>query len=242
MYTDQAAPARRAGDIRFGVLPSTISLRIREPGSAISHFIAFILLIAGAGPALMQAKAHGSWLTVLGVHVFLATSMLLYAASTIYHTVVLDRDRTRIFKKMDHMMISVMIAGTYTPVCLTVLAGRTGTILLIAIWLMAIGGIILKALWVTCPRWVSSILYLVMGWLCIFALIPLFELLPTGGFLWLLAGGISYSVGALIYALRLPLFNLRHKYFGSHEIFHLFIMGGTFCHYIFMIRYLVFYK
>ena len=241
MQINQTAPAKRAGDIRFGVLPSTISLRIREPGSAITHFIAFILLLAGTGPLLMQARTHGSWLTLLGVQVFLITSMMLYAASTVYHTVVLDRERTRVFKKIDHMMISVMIAGTYTPVCLTILAGRTGIILLAAIWIMAFGGILLKAFWITCPKWVSSVLYLVMGWLCVFALVPLFELLPRSGFLWLLAGGISYSVGALIYALQLPLFNRRHKYFGSHEIFHLFIMGGTFCHYVFMIRYLVFF-
>ena len=242
MQSSQTFATRRAGDIRFGVLPSTISLQIREPGSAITHFIALILMMAGAGPLLMRAFAYGSVRTIVGVNVFLLTSMLLYAASTLYHTVVLDMARTRIFKKADHMMISIMIAGTYTPVCLTVLDGHMGGVLLAAIWAMAIGGIILKAFWVTCPRWISSALYLAMGWLCVFALVPLIELLPRAGFFWLLAGGISYSIGALIYALKLSIFNGKHPYFGSHEIFHLFIMGGTLAHYVFMTRYLVFFK
>ena len=228
-------------NMRFGVTPSTISFQIREPGSAITHFIGLILILIGSGPLLIRARLFGSIWTLTGMWVFLITAAMLYAASTAYHTVVLSEAGTRIFKKLDHMMISVMIAGTYTAACLTVLRGRVGTILLIVIWIMAASGILLKAFWVTCPRWISSLLYLVMGWACIFALVPLYERLPLPAFCWLTAGGILYSTGAILYALRLKRFNERHPYFGTHEIFHLFIMAGTFCHYIVMYNTLVFW-
>lgn len=236
----QSLSARRAshGEIRCGVLPSTVTLRIREPGSALTHLIAFIGVLAGAGPLLMRARLFGSVRTVLTMAVFLASAALLYAASTVYHTVVLDENRTRVFKKIDHMSISVLIAGTYTPVCLLVLEGRTGLILLAAVWTLAAGGILLKALWVTCPKWVSSVLYLAMGWVCVFAMGPLLTLLPSGAFFWLLLGGLFYSAGAVIYALRRKAFDEAHPYFGTHEIFHLFIMGGTLCHYVFMYAWL----
>ena len=229
------------GEIRFGRLPATVALQIREPGSAITHFAGLILVMTGAGPLLMRAELFGNTTTVVSMLVFLLTSSALYAASTVYHTVVLEEKKTRIFKKLDHMMISVMIAGTYTPVCLCVLKEGTGAILLASIWTMAVGGIILKAFWVTCPKWISSFLYLAMGWLCIFALPSIWAHFSLNAFLWLLAGGILYSAGAVIYALRGNAFNRKHPYFGTHEIFHVFIMAGTFCHYMVMYRYVVFF-
>ena len=171
---------------RFGVLPGTISIAIREPGSAITHFIGLILLWIGAGPLIQRSIEHGGRITAFSMFVFVLSTTLLYAASTLYHSVVLDLKKTLIFRKIDHIMISVLIAGTYTPVCLTALKGKTGYFLLAAIWLLAVGGIILKILFVSCPKWLSSAIYLIMGWLCIFALNPLFKALPLSGFLWLL--------------------------------------------------------
>lgn len=226
---------------RFGVLPGTISISIREPGSAITHFVGLILLWIGAGPLMQRAIEHGSRITALSMFVFILSTTLLYSASTLYHSVVLDLKKTLIFRKIDHIMISVLIAGTYTPVCLTALKGKTGYLLLAAIWALAIGGIVLKILFVSCPKWLSSTVYLVMGWLCIFALKPLFKALPLFGFLWLLFGGIAYTLGAIIYAFKLRAFNERHIYFGSHEIFHIFIMIGTFCHYMLLFTVLSFY-
>ena len=226
---------------RFGVLPGTISISIREPGSAITHFVGLILLWIGAGPLMQRAIEHGSRITALSMFVFILSTTLLYSASTLYHSVVLDLKKTLIFRKIDHIMISVLIAGTYTPVCLTSLKGKTGYLLLAAIWALAIGGIVLKILFVSCPKWLSSTVYLVMGWLCIFALKPLFKALPLFGFLWLLFGGIAYTLGAIIYAFKLRAFNERHIYFGSHEIFHIFIMIGTFCHYMLLFTVLSFY-
>ena len=116
------------------------------------------------------------------------------------------------------MMISVLIAGSYTPVCLLVLRGKIGIILLTIVWSIAITGILIKAFWVYCPKWVSSILYIGMGWTCILALPQILEALSPAAFGWLLAGGIMYTVGGVIYALKLSIFNNRHKYFGSHEM------------------------
>ena len=135
------------------------------------------------------------------------------------------------------MMLFILIAGTYTPVCLIVLGDRTGWNLLALVWGIAAAGILIKALWITCPKWFSSLLYIAMGWVCILAITRIVQALPREAFLWLLAGGLIYTLGGIIYALKLPLFNARHKNFGSHEIFHLFVMGGSFCHYMMMYQF-----
>ena len=135
------------------------------------------------------------------------------------------------------MMIFVLIAGTYTPVCLIVLGDHTGWNLLGLVWGIALIGIIINALWITCPKWFSSLIYIAMGWVCILAISKIIAALPAGGFAWLLAGGIIYTAGGIIYALKLPIFNSRHRYFGSHEIFHLFVMGGSLCHYMMMYQF-----
>lgn len=220
---------------RYGTLPSTISLKIREPGSALTHFAALVLLTAGSGPLMIHAKESGSRLTMAGAAIFLMTSCLLYAASTCYHTVVLDERRTTIFRKMDHISIAIMIAGSYTPICLSFLKNVP---LLMAVWTLAVFSAILKLFWITCPKWLSSALYLLMGWLCVFSFKSLLLLLPAPAFGLLLAGGVAYSVGAVIYALHPKAFDEKHIYFGSHEIFHVFIMLGTFCHYELLLHYL----
>ena len=163
--------------------------------------------------------------------------ILLYGASATYHSLNLSGRPLRIFRKTDHMMIFILIAGSYTPICLTVLGGKLGYTLLAVIWGLALFGMILKACWITCPKWFSSVIYIAMGWACVAVFGPLLQVLPTAAFLWLLAGGIIYTIGGVIYALKLPLFNAKHEFFGSHEIFHLFVMAGSFCHFIFMYCY-----
>ena len=164
--------------------------------------------------------------------------VLLYADSTIYHSVNCSGRILRIFRKMDHMMIFILIAGTYTPVCLLTLPKPSGLMLLAAVWGIALVGIFIKGFWITCPKWFSSVLYIAMGWSCLSVLGQLFSLLPLHAFLWLLAGGLIYTAGGIIYALRLPLFDARHPMFGLHEIFHLFVMAGSLCHFVFMFCYL----
>lgn len=161
----------------------------------------------------------------------------LYGASALYHSVTVKDSILKVFRKLDHMMIFVLIAGSYTPVCLVILGDRRGYMLLAAVWGIAIVGMVIKMCWITCPKWFSSILYIAMGWACLAVFGTLWDTLSRSAFLWLLAGGIFYTVGGVIYALKLPIFNAKHKNFGSHEIFHLFVMGGSICHFIFMYLY-----
>ena len=211
-----------------------MNITIREPGSALTHFIAMLLALCAAVPLLVRAAVHSGVKSLTAMTVFMISMVLLYAASTIYHSVNCSGRILRIFRKMDHMMIFVLIAGTYTPVCLLTLPKPSGLMLLAAVWGIALVGIFIKGFWITCPKWFSSVLYIAMGWSCLSVLGQLFSLLPLHAFLWLLAGGLIYTAGGIIYALRLPLFDARHPMFGLHEIFHLFVMAGSLCHFVFM--------
>ena len=207
---------------------------IKEPGSAITHFIGMLMAIFAAVPLLIKAAHEPSRIYVISLAVYSASMILLYAASTTYHAFDISAKINTILKKWDHMMISVLIAGSYTPICLLVLKGKTGLILLAIVWSFAIVGILIKAFWVYCPKWVSSILYIGMGWTCVLAFTQILNSMSRTSFIWLLTGGIIYTVGGIIYALKLPIFNSKHKNFGSHEIFHLFVMGGSMCHFVVM--------
>lgn len=211
--------------------------KVKDPGSALTHFIAMVLATVAAVPLIVKAALSSGWFTAVALTIFIVSMILLYAASTIYHTFDISEHVNKILKKIDHMMIFVLIAGTYTPVCLIVLGKSVGYPLLALVWAIAAVGIVLNALWIDCPKWFSALIYIAMGWVCLTAIRPIVASLSRGAFLWLLAGGIIYTIGGVIYALKLPLFNSRHKNFGSHEIFHLFVMGGSFCHYIMMFRY-----
>ena len=215
-----------------------MNITIREPGSALTHFIAMLLALCAAVPLLVRAAVHSGVKSLTAMTVFMISMVLLYAASTIYHSVNCSGRILRIFRKMDHMMIFVLIAGTYTPVCLLTLPKPSGLMLLAAVWGIALVGIFIKGFWITCPKWFCSVLYIAMGWSCLSVLGQLFSLLPLHAFLWLLAGGLIYTAGGIIYALRLPLFDARHPMFGLHEIFHLFVMAGSLCHFVFMFCYL----
>ena len=211
-----------------------MTITIREPGSAITHFIAMVLAMLGAAPLLIKAARVPDVLHVIALAIFILSMILLYAASTVYHSLDVSENVNKRLRKLDHMMIFVLIAGSYTPVCLIVLQGKTGTILCALVWAVALIGILIKALWITCPKWFSSLIYIGMGWLCVLAFSQIFHALSRPAFGWLLAGGIIYTLGGIIYALKLPIFNARHKNFGTHEIFHLFVMAGSFCHFIVM--------
>ena len=214
-----------------------MQITIREPGSAITHFIAMMMAVFAAVPLLIKAGIQSGQENLLAMTIFMGSMILLYGASATYHSVDLTGRSLRIFRKLDHMMIFVLIAGSYTPVCLIVLGGKLGYTLLALVWGIAAVGMLIKAFWITCPKWFSSIIYIAMGWVCVLVFGPLLNTLSTPAFLWLLAGGIIYTVGGVIYALKLPIFNSKHKSFGSHEVFHLFVMGGSICHFIFMYLY-----
>ena len=209
-------------------------LHLKDPGSAITHFIGMLMALFAATPLLIKAFHEPERIYIISLSIYAASLILLYAASTTYHSLDISEKVNKRLKKWDHMMISVLIAGSYTPICLIVLKGKTGIILLSIVWGIALLGILIKAFWVTCPKWFSSVLYIAMGWTCVLAFTQIINNMSHAAFLWLLAGGLIYTAGGIIYALKLPLFNSRHKNFGSHEIFHLFVMGGSVCHYIVM--------
>lgn len=213
-----------------------MQITIREPGSAITHFIGMMLAVFASTPLLIKAAVSDGLTAFVAMTVFMLSMIALYGASALYHSVMVKDRILRVFRKIDHMMIFVLIAGTYTPICVLVLGGKEGMYLLALIWGIALGGMVLKAFWVTCPRWFSSILYIAMGWVCILVFPLLLDKLSPAAFTWLFAGGILYTVGGVVYALKLKGFNSIHKYFGSHEIFHLFVMAGSFCHFVVMYK------
>ena len=194
--------------------------RMKDPGSAITHLIAMVAAAIASVPLLIKAAKTPGYLHLAALAVFILSMICLYGASTLYHTLNISPVINKRLRKLDHMMIFVLIAGTYTPVCLIVLGDHTGWNLLGLVWGIALVGIIINALWITC-----------------LAISKIIAALPAGGFAWLLAGGIIYTAGGIIYALKLPIFNSRHRYFGSHEIFHLFVMGGSLCHYMMMYQF-----
>ena len=189
-----------------------MSAYVKDPGSAVTHFIGMILAILAAVPLLLKAAARPEHMFLIAMAVYASSLVLLYAASSAYHTFDGSKSVNTLLKKADHMMISVLIAGSYTPVCLLVLRGKTGLILLAIVWGIALIGILIKSFWVYCPRWVSSILYIGMGWSCVLAMTQIIHTMSGGALAWLVAGGVIYTAGGIIYALKLPVFNSHHKY------------------------------
>ncbi len=214
-----------------------MQITIREPGSALTHFIAMMLALFAAVPLLTKSALNSGSESLAALSIFCASLVLLYGASTTYHSLNVSGHLLRVFRKLDHLMIFVLIAGSYTPVCLIILGGKIGHTLLAVVWGISLFGMLIKTFWITCPKWFSSILYISLGWACVAVFGPLWNILSPPAFGWLLAGGILYTIGGVIYAIKFPLFNARHANFGSHEIFHLFVMAGSVCHFIFMYLY-----
>ena len=203
-----------------------------RPWSAITHGIGAVLALIGTISLVIPA--------FLAKNIFLAVQFLiyglsmtgLYTASTLYHCVNTSVSGRLALRKYDHCSIYLLIAGSYTPVCLTVLLRQGGLALLGSIWTLAVAGVILTIAKLNIPRWLTSTIYLVMGWLAIFAIVPIYRSMPFAGFFWLLLGGILYSVGGVLYAAKWP--GRNNPRFGCHEIFHVFILLGSVCHYIMM--------
>ena len=214
-----------------------MQITIREPGSAITHFVGMMLAVFAAVPLLIKAAVTSGEQNFIAMFIFMCSMVLLYGASATYHSVNVSGKQLRIFRKIDHMMIFVLIAGSYTPVCLIVLGGNEGYTLLSLVWSIAIAGMLVKAFWIPCPKWFSALIYIAMGWVCVLVFGDLITALPLAGLLWLFAGGVIYTIGGIIYALKLTVFNGKYEFFGSHEVFHIFCMLGSICHFIFMYHY-----
>ena len=188
-------------------------------------------MLASVGLVVLLAMAaradRADQLVAFGIFGF--SLIALYAASSLYHLLPLAPAGIARLRRLDHMMIFVLIAGTYTPFCLLALDGAWRVGLLCLIWGLALCGIVLKLFWMDAPRWLSVALYLGMGWLALVAAPALFRAVPIGGMAWVLAGALVYSAGALIYGLKRP--NLVPGVFGFHELWHLFVVAGSACHF-----------
>ena len=196
---------------------------IEEKINIISHTIGFILCILAFVPLVSHANLHGDVWHIVSFSIFGASLIILYAASTFYHSAKKSELRNRL-KILDHASIYVLIAGTYTPFALITLKGTTGWVIFGISWGLALTGIILKLFFTGKYNLISTIMYVLMGWVIVFAIKPLINNLPLEGLLWLFAGGISYTIGAILYSIKNIKFN--------HAIFHMFVLIGSFCHFM----------
>lgn len=202
-----------------------------EIANAVTHGVAALMSIAGLAILVGFAVAYsGSPTVITAVSVFGASMIFLYVASTLYHAIPNPKAK-QILQRLDHSMIFVLIAGSYTPFCLVTLKGVTGIGLCIAVWSIAIVGIALQGVLIKQSKWLNSLLYLTMGWLVLLVIEPLIESLPNTG-LWLLtAGGLSYSLGVIFYVWKtLPY---------SHAIWHLFVFAGTVLQFLAVLLYVI---
>ncbi len=203
---------------------------IREPVNGLTHLAGAILSFAGLLALVIKAAStSNSTLALTSVIIFGISMILLYATSATYHMVIAKDKVIAWLRKLDHSMIFILIAGTYTPFCLISLNGVTGWVLFSIISVVAVSGVVFKMVWFNCPRWLSTSLYIVMGWMIIFVVVPLSASVPVNGIILLVLGGLIYTIGGIIYATK-PKF-LESNYMGFHEIFHIFILLGTLAHF-----------
>jgi|SRR5690554_322898 len=197
-----------------------------EKINSITHLVGAILALVGFGALLTIGIQQLDAAIIVSFIIFGVTLVLLYAMSTLYHSFRSPRLKA-VFQKLDHVCIYLLIAGTYTPYMLVTIGGKLGWIMLAVIWGLALIGLLLDTLLKKRIEWLQIIIYLVMGWVCVVVYQDLAKGFPSAGLNWLLAGGITYTVGVIFYVL--DTFNkLRH----AHGIWHLFVLAGSFCHFV----------
>lgn len=208
-----------------------------EPLSSLTHFIGALLSVAALVLMIVFAALNGKAVHIVGFAVFGASLILLYSTSTLYHFFQKDTKVKNIFQRLDHAMIYVLIAGTYTPITLVMPQRVWGWTIFGVIWGLAAIGITFKGLGIKMTGWFSVVMYIVMGWLVVIAIHPLAQWLTPYALKWLFLGGVMYTAGCLFYALDkyLP----RTRWFGMHELFHLFVMAGSFSHFWLMIKHIM---
>ncbi|MFJ5769704.1 hemolysin III family protein [Psychrobacillus sp. NPDC093180] len=211
---------------------------IREPFNGLSHLFGAILGVFALIAMIIKGIAlEASGLTITALVLFGVSMILLYASSATYHMVIAKDHVIHQLRRLDHSMIYLLIAGTYAPFCLIALKGTTGYTLFSIISIMAVSGILFKMIWFNCPRWISTALYIGMGWIIVILASPLAGVLGTQGLFFLLLGGIFYTIGGVIYGIKpnIPFI----KKLGFHEIFHIFILLGTISHFICVFVYVI---
>ncbi|QJB55376.1 hemolysin III family protein [Pseudodesulfovibrio sp. zrk46] len=208
---------------------------LRDPVSGLTHLIGAILAVFATVLLIMRSVDPAMPWHIVTFSIFGGAMILLYTASTLYHWLPVSEKWVRFLRRVDHSMIFFYIAATYTPICLIPLRGPWGWSIFGVVWGLALVGIAMKIFWLHAPRWLSTGIYLGMGWLVLVGIYPLMQNMSLSAVAWLAGGGVVYSLGAVIYALKWP--NPIPKYFGFHEIFHLFVIGGSACHFVVMYWY-----
>lgn len=210
-------------------------IKLREPVNGFTHFIGILMAIVCTILLLTRKTGPFTLRHAVSFAVFGGAMILLFTVSTLYHWLPLTGKKLELFRKIDHIMIFVFIAASYTPICLITLRGGWGWWILASVWGITVLGFFLKIFWLGAPRILYTAIYLAMGWLIVIAIFPLLERLPAAALLWMAAGGVFYSVGATIYALKKP--DPWPGRVGFHEIFHICIILGSFSHFLMIYRY-----
>lgn len=211
---------------------------IREPINGFTHLGGAVLSLIGLIAMVTKTISNNlSVIDITAVIIFGISLILLYSASATYHLVVASDKVIAMLRRIDHAMIFILIAGSYTPFCLIALKGIKGYSMFILVATIAICGVLFKMIWFNCPRWISTSIYVGMGWLSLAIVVPLYNSIPLGGIVLLILGGVFYTVGAIIYGIKPEALKLKH--FGYHEIFHMFILLGSLCHFISVFKYVI---
>ncbi|WP_188454071.1 PAQR family membrane homeostasis protein TrhA [Virgibacillus oceani] len=211
---------------------------IREPINGLTHLFGAILSFFGLLAMVIKASlVTESAFAIMAVIIFGISMILLYAASATYHMVIAKEQVIAFLRRIDHSMIFVLIAGTYTPLCIISLNSVTGWVLFGIIQCLALVGVVYKLIWFRAPRWLSTSLYIAMGWIIILFSSSLTAAIGTNGMLLLILGGIAYTIGGIIYGVK-PNF-LSFKHMGFHEIFHIFILIGSLFHFVCIFNYVL---
>ncbi|CAK7028047.1 MAG: hypothetical protein PEPC_01155 [Peptostreptococcus russellii] len=211
---------------------------LRDPISSITHLLAGGLSVIALILLISKQLVMGNINTMLFVSsiIFGVSMILLYFTSGIYHAISSTKEKAiAVMKKVDHSMIYILIAGSYSPFCLYVLPKKVGIPVFIILWIIAISGITLKVFWINMPRVLSTALYIGMGWVALFVIKDLYLNLVTPAFLLLVLGGVFYTIGGVIYAIKKPNF----KNWNFHDIFHIFTMLGSLAHFLLVFLYLI---
>ena len=215
--------------------------KVRDLVSGLTHCIGAALSLVGLVLLIVFSSIWGDAYDIVSFTIFGTALFLLYLFSTLYHWLNIGEKGIRVFKKFDHIMIYVLIAATYTPICLGPMRGPWGWSIFGVIWGFAIIGIILTSVWIKAPRALTTSIYIAMGWVVLIAIYPLFKVFQEANLLyslaWLVAGGIFYTIGGLIYGLKWHNFHFKH--FGFHEIFDIFVLLGSACHFWFILIYVL---
>jgi len=205
---------------------------LREPFSAMSHLVGALLSIAAL--VILLVLSHGRPWHIVSFSIYGSSLILLYTASALYHALSVRPRYAERLRRLDHSMIYLLILGSYAPLCLIALRGAWGWSLFGVEIGLAVTGIAFSMFWTRVPDWVRLMLYLGMGWLIVIALVPLRAAISNTAWEWLVAGGLTFSIGAVIFALDRP--HLLPGKFHAHDLWHCFVLAGTICHFIFMLN------